>query len=340
MLPPTLHDPATPLSPPAVPGRPRPAMSPPGGHLPVMCDQVLECLAVRPAGTYVDATYGRGGHARVLLGRLGPAGRLLVLDRDPEAVAAARRALGSDPRVQVAQGRFSRLGRVLAAAGLAGGVDGILFDLGVSSPQLDDPRRGFSFHRDGPLDMRMDPGEGPSARDWVNAAEADEIARVLRRYGEERHAGRIARAIVAARHRAPIETTGRLAEVIAAAVPRPLPGRHPATRSFQAIRIHVNRELEELEAALDQALASLAPGGRLVVVSFHSLEDRMVKRFLRRHARGDAFPPDLPVTADRLRPRLRLLGRARRPSEAEVAANPRARSAVLRAAERTEVPLD
>lgn len=324
---------------PAIPPGPAEAV---GGvnarHDPVMRAEVLEALAVRPDGVYVDATYGRGGHARAVRRRLGGSGRLLVMDRDPEAVAAARAELGADPRVAVAHAPFSRLAGVVRGAGLAA-ADGVLLDLGVSSPQLDDPRRGFSFSADGPLDMRMDPGSGEPASAWLNRAEAGEIARVLRRYGEEPHAGRISRAIVAARGEGPIETTGRLARIIAAAVPRAEPGRHPATRSFQAIRIFINRELEELEAALQQALEVLSPGGRLVVVSFHSLEDRIVKRFLRRHARGDDFPPGVPVTADRLRPRLRLLGRARRPAAAEVAANPRARSAVLRAAERTEVPL-
>ncbi|ROR29676.1 16S rRNA (cytosine(1402)-N(4))-methyltransferase RsmH [Inmirania thermothiophila] len=303
-------------------------------HVPVMPAEVLESLAVRPQGCYVDATYGRGGHAAAILAQLGPEGRLVVMDRDPEAVAHARRHLGGDPRVWVLHGSFARLGELLAEAGVAGGVDGLLMDLGVSSPQLDDPARGFSFLRDGPLDMRMDPDEGESAAAWLARAGEREIAQVLRDYGEERYARRIARAICAARAEGPIRTTGRLAAVVAAAVPTREPGRHPATRTFQALRIRVNGELEALEAALPQAVEALAPGGRLAVIAFHSLEDRIVKRFLRREARGGDGPPDLPLPASAMRPRLRLLGRARRPGAAEVEANPRARSAVLRVAER------
>ncbi len=298
------------------------------GHRPVLLEEVLEALDVRAAGRYVDATYGRGGHAAAVLACLGPAGRLLVLDRDPEAVAHARAHLGGDPRVRVAQGSFAALAGLVAAQGWAGRVDGILMDLGVSSPQLDDPGRGFSFLRDGPLDMRMDPAAGESAADWLNRAPEREIARVIAEYGEERHARRIARAIVRAR---PLRRTAELAEVVARAVPGREPGKHPATRTFQAIRIHVNRELEALRAGLAQAVEALAPGGRLVVISFHSLEDRIVKRFLRGEARPAPPAPGLPPPRA---PRLRLLGGPVRPGAAEVAANPRARSAVLRAAER------
>ncbi len=296
-------------------------------HRPVLLEEVLEVLDVRAQGRYVDATYGRGGHARAILARLGPEGRLLVLDRDPEAVAHARAQLGADPRVDVAHASFARLGELLDACGWRGRVDGVLMDLGVSSPQLEDPARGFSFLREGPLDMRMDPAAGESAAEWLARAPEREIARVLRDYGEERYARRIARAIVRAR---PLRTTRELAEVVAAAVPRREPGRHPATRTFQAIRIHVNRELEALRAGLEQAVEALAPGGRIAVISFHSLEDRIVKRFLRARARPAPPAPGLPAPP----PTLRLLGRPRRPGEAEVAANPRARSAVLRAAER------
>lgn len=306
-------------------------MEPGGGeHAPVMVDEALRSLAVRADGCYVDATFGRGGHAGAILGRLGEEGRLLAIDRDPEARAAAARLFADDPRATFVQARFSELGQHVAA----GSVDGILFDLGVSSPQLDEARRGFSFLRDGPLDMRMDPQSGESAASFLARAGEREIAMVIARLGEERHARRIARAIVAAREIAPIVTTGRLAGIIAAAVPGREPGRHPATRAFQALRIHVNDELGEIERALPQAVAALAPGGRLVVISFHSLEDRIVKRFMRAASREDpawAGMPELPASA---RPRLKLVGRAVFADEAEVARNPRARSAVLRAAER------
>jgi len=302
-----------------------------GRHAPVLLDEALDALAVRAGGFYVDATFGRGGHAAAVLARLGERGRLLVIDRDPQAVAAARDRLGGDRRVDVRQSSFSRLGEALAGAPAA---DGILFDLGVSSPQLDDPARGFSFLRDGPLDMRMDPALGESAAQWLARASEKEIADVIFRYGEDRHARRIARAIAAARTEAPIATTGRLAEVISRAVPRREPGKHAATRTFQALRIHVNAELDEIAAALPQAVDRLAPGGRLVVISFHSLEDRIVKRFLRSASRDDPAWAGLPRVPEHARARLRRLGPARFPTEAEVARNPRARSAVLRAAER------
>ncbi|MDH4021744.1 MAG: 16S rRNA (cytosine(1402)-N(4))-methyltransferase RsmH [Gammaproteobacteria bacterium] len=302
--------------------------------MPVLKDEVLQFLAIRPDGVYVDGTFGRGGHARAILARLGPAGRLLALDRDPAAVAVARELEKQDPRFRIVHSAYSALSDVLAAQGLAGRVDGILLDIGVSSPQLEDPARGFAFRVDGPLDMRMDPGSGPSAAEWLDAADEAEIASVLWRYGEERSSRRIARAIVAARATAPISTTARLAAVIGAEI-RGEPGRHPATRSFQAIRMHINRELPELEAVLRAALAALAVGGRLCVISFHSLEDRIVKRFLRDHARVDPALRALPVVPDSARPVLELLTtRAVRASEAEVARNPRSRSAVLRAAEK------
>ena len=302
--------------------------------MPVLKDEVLQFLAIRPDGVYVDGTFGRGGHARAILARLGPAGRLLALDRDPAAVAVARELEKQDPRFRIVHSAYSALSDVLAAQGLAGRVDGILLDIGVSSPQLEDPARGFAFRTDGPLDMRMDPGSGLSAAEWLNVADEAEIASVLWRYGEERSSRRIARAIVAARATAPISTTARLAAVIGAEI-RGEPGRHPATRSFQAIRMHINRELPELEAVLRAALAALAVGGRLCVISFHSLEDRIVKRFLRDHARVDPALRALPVVPDSARPVLELLTtRAVRASEAEVARNPRSRSAVLRAAEK------
>lgn len=295
----------------------------------------MELLAVRPGGVYVDATFGRGGHGRAVLERLGAAGRLLAIDRDPDAVVAARTLAAVEPRLQVEHAEFSRLGELVRGRGLAGRVDGVLLDLGVSSPQLDVPERGFSFLRDGPLDMRMNPQSAvPTAARWLAGASEREIAKVLWDFGEERFARRIARAIVQARRERPIERTVQLAELIAKAHPAWEPGRHPATRSFQSIRIFVNRELEEIKAVLGQALEILAPGGRLLAISFHSLEDRLVKRFFRAGARGDELPRGVPVTAQQLRPRLRLLGAGVRASEAEVAANPRARSAVLRAAEK------
>jgi 16S rRNA (cytosine1402-N4)-methyltransferase len=304
-------------------------------HQPVLLAEVVALLSLRKEGIYVDGTFGRGGHSRAILADLGPDGRLLAIDRDPAAVAAGRELAAADPRLEILHGEFSHLGQWLAERGWHGRVQGILLDLGVSSPQLDDPGRGFSFSRPGPLDMRMNPASvQPGAADWLAQAREEEIARVLWELGEERFARRIARAIVAARRERPLLDTVQLAEIVAAACPSREPGKHPATRSFQAIRIHINRELEELAATLDQALAALAAGGRLAVISFHSLEDRLVKRFFRAGERGDDLPRGLPVTAAELRPRLRLIGRAVHPSAAEIAANPRSRSAVLRVAEK------
>ena len=301
-----------------------------GRHAPVLLDAALEALAIRADGRYVDATYGRGGHAGAILGRLGEKGSLLAIDRDPDASTAAASQFGSDPRAKFRQARFSEISRFVPA----GSVDGILFDLGVSSPQLDQAHRGFSFLRDGPLDMRMDPRHGESAAQWLARAGEREIAMVIARFGEERHARRIAAAIVAARAAAPLATTGELAAVIAAAVPHRQPGMHPATRSFQALRIHVNDELGEIERALPQAVAALAPGGRLVVISFHSLEDRIVKRFMRAASREDPAFAGLPEVPPGAEAKLRLVGRAVFADADEVGRNPRARSAVLRAAER------
>ncbi len=303
-------------------------------HVPVLREEVLEALAVRADGHYLDGTFGRGGHTAAILERLGPAGRLVVIDRDPVAIERARAQYGMDARVRIMQGNFAEMQALTAQGETGGGFDGILLDLGVSSPQLDDPARGFSFRAEGPLDMRMDPDRGVSAADWLATVDEGRLADVLRRYGEERHARRIARAIVRARAEAPIETTTRLAGIVAAAMPGREPGKHPATRTFQAIRIEINGELDALAAALEQALESLAPGGRLCVISFHSLEDRQVKRFMRGHSREAEAWRGLPDMPEHARPRLRLVGRAVRPGEAEVAANPRARSAVLRVAER------
>jgi 16S rRNA (cytosine1402-N4)-methyltransferase len=303
-------------------------------HTPVLLDEVLAGLAVRPGGRYCDATFGRGGHTAAILGALGPAGHLVAIDRDPQAIAAGRRRFEGDPRLTLVRGSFGELEQRVRAAGLDGELDGVLLDLGVSSPQFDEARRGFSFMQDGPLDMRMDNEAGQSAAQWLARAAEREIADVLRTLGEERFARRIARAVVAARAQAPITRTGQLAEVVAAAVPTREPGKHPATRTFQAIRIHVNGELEQLESALPQAARLLTPGGRLCVISFHSLEDRIVKRFIRREEQGDPVYAGLPQVPAHARPRLRRVGSAIRAGDAEVRSNPRARSAVLRVAER------
>ena len=302
-------------------------------HVPVLLDEVLRYLAIRADGLYVDATFGRGGHARAILAQLGPDGRLLALDRDPEAVAAGLALQAADHRFSIRQSGFSRLHEVLAEHGCLGRVHGILLDIGVSSPQLDDPARGFSFRADGPLDMRMDPGSGQSAADWINAAGEKEIATVLWRYGEERASRRIAQAICTARSTEPVVRTGQLAGIIAGVV-RGEPGRHAATRSFQAIRIYINNELDELEAALRAAVDALAVGGRLCVISFHSLEDRIVKRFMRDHSRVDPALRDVPVVPASAQPILNLQSRAVTAGEAELQQNPRARSAVLRTAEK------
>ena len=301
-------------------------------HLPVLFKQVMEGLRVREGGTYLDGTFGRGGHARGVLQALGDGGRLLLMDKDPEAIAVAGREFGADPRVSIFRGSFAALGRWEATAG---GLDGVLFDLGVSSPQLDVAERGFSFGKDGPLDMRMDPESGESAAAWLARADEREIADVLWTYGEEKMSRRIARAIVARRAQAPLERTAQLAELIASVLPRGAGKIHPATRSFQAIRIFINRELADLEQGLDAALARLKPGGRLAVISFHSLEDRIVKQFIARHAKAPPANRRLPEVADFV-PTLRAVGDARKAGEDEVAGNPRARSAVLRVAEKLE----
>jgi len=306
-------------------------------HEPVLLQEALAALAIRPEGIYVDGTFGRGGHSRAILERLGANGRLIALDRDPDAEAAAQ-AL-QDSRFRFFRAAFSALSQTLDAAGVPL-ADGMLFDLGVSSPQLDDPARGFSFRADGPLDMRMDPTRGVSAADWLATATEQQIREAIGGYGEERFAKQVAKAIVAARALQPIGRTEQLAAVVAAAVRTREAGQNPATRTFQALRILVNRELEEISMMLPQASARLAPEARLVVIAFHSLEDRLVKRFLRACS-ADRLPADLPIRArDLPQPPLRLVGRATRASAAEIAANPRARSATLRAAERTHAVLD
>lgn len=305
-------------------------------HQPVMVKEVVALLGVKPDGVYVDCTVGGGGHAAAILGLLGPQGRLIGLDRDPEALAAARLRLGTDPRVQLVQADFRKLGVVLAELGVRQ-VDGILYDLGVSSYQFDNPARGFTYWEDVPLDMRMDP-EGPvTAADLVNTLSARELAKIIAEYGEERWASRIADFIVAERQRGPLKTTGQLVEVIKKAVPAGArrTGPHPARRTFQALRIAVNQELEALRASLEQALGLLRPGGRLVVLSYHSLEDRIVKEFIKTAEAGCICPPGAPACVCGKKPVLRRLTRKpRTPTGEELGRNPRSRSARLRAAEK------
>ena len=301
-------------------------------HVPVLLEEAVDALNIRKDKTYVDGTFGRGGHSKAILARLGVRGRLFALDQDPAALS--HRAL-EDPRLELIHARFSTMRHALAARGVRE-VAGILLDLGVSSPQLDDPARGFSFAREGPLDMRMDTTRGETAADYLARADESELREVIRTYGEERFAKAVAAAIVAARRSGPLRTTRELAEVVGRAVRTREPGQHPATRTFQALRIFLNRELEELEVTLPQAVDLLERGGRLAVVSFHSLEDRIVKTFIRERARRDALPRGIPVrAADLPEPGLRAVGKAVKPAQAEVRRNPRARSAVLRVAEKT-----
>jgi 16S rRNA (cytosine1402-N4)-methyltransferase len=305
-------------------------------HTPVLLPQVLAALNIRGSGTYLDATFGRGGHAGAILQNLIANGRLLCLDRDSAAIADAKARFASDPRVAFFLAPFSSLEDCAdrVEAGLK--FDGILFDLGVSSPQLDDAARGFSFMQDGPLDMRMTAGVGPSAADVVNGASLNELIRIFREYGEEREAARIARAIVQDRELQPFERTLPLAEMIVRVARSKERHKHPATRVFQALRIHVNRELAELEAGLDAALARLAPDGRLAVISFHSLEDRMVKQFMRKNSLADPMYAGLPDMPAHARPKLKLVGRSVQADANEAAINPRARSARLRVAQRLD----
>ncbi|ADP10040.1 S-adenosyl-methyltransferase MraW [Erwinia sp. Ejp617] len=305
-------------------------------HTTVLLDEAVNGLNIKPDGIYIDGTFGRGGHSRLILSQLGEHGRLFAIDRDPQAIAAAAEI--TDPRFTIIHGPFSALAEYAEQRGLTGKIDGILLDLGVSSPQLDDAERGFSFMRDGPLDMRMDPTRGLSAAEWLLKAEESDISFVLKTFGEERFARRIARAIVERNREQPMTRTKELADVIYAATPVKDKFKHPATRSFQAIRIWVNSELEEIEQALKGALSALAAGGRLSVISFHSLEDRIVKRFMREQSRGPQVPHGLPMTEAQLSSmggrQLKALGKMM-PGESEVADNPRARSSVLRIAERT-----
>lgn len=306
---------------------------PGAAHVTVLLEAAVDALAVKPDGIYVDATFGRGGHSRAILGRLGEKGRLIALDRDPEAVAAGGAI--KDSRFQLIHRPFGELAEAVREAGLEA-VDGVLFDVGVSSPQIDDGARGFSFRHDAPLDMRMDTTRGETAAEWLARADEKEIAEVIKNYGEERFAFQIAKKVVAARLEQRIGTTGQFAALVRSAVRTREPGQDPATRSFQALRIHINQELGQLALALPQALELLKPGGRMAVISFHSLEDRIVKQFMREQAApADSLPKNLPLRADQLpKPKLKLVGRAVKPSAAEVEANPRARSAVMRVAEK------
>ncbi|MBI3562687.1 MAG: 16S rRNA (cytosine(1402)-N(4))-methyltransferase RsmH [Gammaproteobacteria bacterium] len=303
-------------------------------HQTVLLHEAVAALQVQPMGTYVDGTFGRGGHSRMLLSQLGAQGRLLAVDKDPAAVAHAQAEFGQEPRIYIYKASFAQLGELVDRLGWRGQLNGVLLDLGVSSPQLDDPQRGFSFRHSGPLDMRMDADNGMSAAAWLAQASEAEIAEVIFHYGEERYARRIARAIIAARQQSPIDTTQRLAAVVATAVPTRERNKDPATRSFMAIRIFINRELDELRQCLAQLHDLLAPGGRVVVISFHSLEDRIVKRFMRDMSRGEQFPLDLPITHVQENPKWRLVGKPIKPSDTEIHANARARSAILRVAEK------
>jgi len=309
--------------------------APVSAHIPVMLEEATRALDVRHDGIYIDGTFGRGGHSGRILDLLGEGGRLLAFDKDEEAVLVARERFGSDRRFSIVHGSFAELSSVVAEQGLEHRVNGLLLDLGVSSPQIDDPGRGFSFLYDGPLDMRMNRARGDSAAEWLAGADEGDIATVLREYGEERFARRIARAIVARRQVTPITGTRDLADLVAQACPVKEKFKHPATRTFQAIRIFVNRELDDLQLCLRDSLDVLARGARLVVISFHSLEDRIVKRFMRDTARGPKLPKGLPVRHVEAQGRLRILGKSQRASQAELQGNPRARSAVLRVAEVT-----
>ena len=304
------------------------------GHVTVLLQEAVESLVTDSNGFYIDGTFGRGGHSGLILGGLSEGGRLLAVDKDEQAVAVGSLRFSSDPRFEIIHGSFASLSAWLEERGKMGEVTGLLLDLGVSSPQLDQPERGFSFLHDGPLDMRMDDSVGPTAADWVNAAAEEEIIQVLKEYGEERFARRMAKAILFEREKEPIVTTARLAKIIAEANPAWEKGKHPATRAFQAIRIHINNELRDLDEVLEQALEMLAIGGRLVVISFHSLEDRRVKRFINHHEKGDVLPMGLPVTDDQLNKRLRRLSKAIKAGKTELERNPRARSAIMRVAEK------
>lgn len=306
-------------------------------HTPVLLAEVIAALAIKPNGIYIDATFGRGGHSQAILAQLSPQGQLHAFDKDPTAVAFAREHFSQESRLHIQAGSFTQLASYCQEQRLTGQINGILLDLGVSSPQLEEAARGFSFLQDGPLDMRMDNHKGESATEWLAKVKEVELAEVLHRYGEERFARRIAKAIIRARAVEPIITTGQLASIVSAAHPAWEKNKHPATRVFQALRIMVNQELVELDRVLNQAIDLLAKGGRLAIISFHSLEDRMVKQFMRKHSRLDLGPPGLPLRATEIntqRPALQILGKSIKPSTQEIAVNPRSRSATLRVAEK------
>jgi len=309
-------------------------------HITVLLDEAVDGLAIKPDGVYVDGTFGRGGHSRHILSKLGPNGRLIAIDRDPRAIATAEALQKEDSRFQIVHGPFSGLAEYIKDLGLDGKIDGVLLDLGVSSPQLDDAERGFSFMRDGPLDMRMDPTSGISAADWLAKADVDDIGWALKTFGEEKFAYRIARAIVADRVETPFTRTLQLAQLIERLCPKREKKKHPATRSFQGIRIYINSELEEIHKVLDGALDILAIGGHLSVISFHSLEDRIVKRFIRKQEKGPEYPPGLPLTDAQMQvgKNLKAVGKAVKPSAEEIAVNTRARSSVLRVAVKLRQP--
>jgi 16S rRNA (cytosine1402-N4)-methyltransferase len=304
-------------------------------HVPVLLGPVLDGLKIKPGGCYVDGTFGRGGHSGEILQQLNASGRLIAIDRDPQAITSAPKMLTDDPRFELIRGEIAQLETFIAARELTGAVDGLLLDLGVSSPQLDEAQRGFSFMRDGPLDMRMDPQSGISARDWLATVGEFELKRVLQKFGEEPAAARIARAIIAKRAVAPISSTGQLASLVESVAPKRGQKKHPATKTFQAIRIFINRELEQLEAVLQQSVTVLRSGGRLCVISFHSLEDRIVKRFMREASREAEQYRGMPSVPEEFRPKLKTVGKVIMATADEIAANRRARSARLRIAERT-----
>lgn len=305
-------------------------------HIPVLLDEAVTALAIAPDGIYIDATFGRGSHTKSILNQLSANGRLIAFDKDPVAIAYAKQHYASDKRFTIIHDSFAKMQQALSTLGLIGQINGILFDLGVSSPQLDDPSRGFSFSKEGKLDMRMDTTRGMDAMTWIATVQEEALANVLYHYGEEKFSRRIARAIVAARSETPITSTAQLADIIKFAIPKPAQSRdkHPATRSFQAIRIAVNEELSDIEKALDQALEVLAIDGRLAVISFHSLEDRIVKQFIKHHEKGEELPRGLPVKGRQFNARLKSIGKPVKPSSAEINLNPRARSAILRIAEK------
>ena len=309
-------------------------MSDDGEHTTVLLEEAVNLLVGEPDGFYIDATYGRGGHSAAILSRLSPAGRVLAIDRDPQVVGIAQHQSGQDERFNFINATFDQIEQLLNDRAITTRPHGVLFDLGVSSPQLDQAERGFSFSRDGPLDMRMDRASGETVAHWLAQAEESEIARVLYELGEERHSRKIARKIVDTRLRSPLVSTHQLATLIRQAIPGRDPHKHPATRSFQALRIFINDELGQLQRALPRAFNLLANGGRLVVISFHSLEDRMVKRFMRDRSRGTRYPDRLPIPHQQTNTDLRIIGKPVKPSDQEINSNPRARSAIMRTAER------